>query len=217
MTLVPVPGYGAGVLEPVGNLAQYIDSSLMAGHLWKPLWDPEGLLSTLPAIATCLLGVLSGEWLRTRVSSLRTVRDLAIGGIVLASVGLLWGLWFPINKSLWTSSYTLFTAGAALLMLALCYWLIEVRGVERWAVPAYVLGLNPLTAFVGSGLMARVLILTKVSAGGEEISLQRWIYSNLFASWAGPLNGSLAYAIAFLALWIALLWIPYRRGWRLRA
>jgi predicted acyltransferase len=145
------------------------------------------------------------------------VRDLTLGGIMLTVVGLGWGLWFPINKSLWTSSYTVFTAGAALLMLALCYWLIEVRGADRWAAPAYVLGLNPLTAFVGSGLMARMLILAKVNAGGEEISLQRWIYTHLFASWAGPLNGSLAYAIAFLLLWIGLLWWPYRRGWRLRA
>ncbi len=217
MTLVPVPGYGPGVLEPVGNLAQHIDFSLLAGHLWKPEWDPEGLLSTVPAIATCLLGILCGEWLKPRPPSARTVRDLALGGVLLTAAGLLWGLSFPINKSLWTSSYTVFTAGAALLVLALCYGLIEVRGWERWATPAYVFGLNPLTAFVGSGVMARLLILIKVGSGGEEVSLQRWIYTHGFASWAGPRNGSLAYAVVFLLFWIVLLWVPYRRGWRLRA
>lgn len=217
MTLVPVPGFGAGVLQPIGNLAQFVDNALLHGHLWKPEWDPEGLLSTVPAIATCLLGALTGEWLRRREPGMRVVRDLVLAGAGLALLGSLWGLLFPINKSLWTSSYVVFTAGAALLMLAPCYWLIEVRATERWAVPAYVLGANALTAFVGSGLMARILILWKVDGGEGPISLQRWIYLNGFASWAGPLNGSLAYAIGFLLVWVAILWLPYRRGWRLRA
>jgi predicted acyltransferase len=217
MTVVPVPGVGAGVLEPIGNLAQFIDNSLLHGHLWKPEWDPEGLLSTLPAIGTCLLGALTGDWLRRREPSGSVVRGRVIAGGVAVAVGLGWGLIFPINKSLWTSSYVVFTGGAALLCLAACYWLIEVRAIDRWAVPAYVFGANALAAFVGSGLMARSLILVKVPGVDGPISLQRWIYLHGFASWAGALNGSLAYAIAFTLLWIGLLWIPYRRGWRWRA
>ncbi|HWA16826.1 MAG TPA: heparan-alpha-glucosaminide N-acetyltransferase domain-containing protein [Gemmatimonadales bacterium] len=217
MTLVPVPGFGPGVLEPIGNLAQYIDNSLLHGHLWKPEWDPEGLLSTLPAIATCLIGAQVGHWLRRQEPSGRTVRDMILAGAGGLAIGWAWGLVFPINKSLWTSSYAVFTAGAALLTLAPCYWLIEVRRNDRWALPAYVMGANALAAFVGSGLMARLLILIQVDGGKGPISLQRWIYLHSFASWAGPLNGSLAYAIAFTLFWVLLLWLPYRRGWRWRA
>lgn len=217
MTLVPVPGYGAGVLDPIGNLAQYIDNALLHGHLWKAEWDPEGLLSTMPAVATCLIGAVVGDWLRRNPPGVRSVYRMLGAGVALVVVGLLWGMAFPINKSLWTSSYVLFTAGAALLVLAPCYWLIEVRGTDRWAVPAYVLGLNALVAFVGSGLMARLLIMTKVPSPDGPISLQRWIYLNGFASWAGPLNGSLAYAIVFLLVWVGILWVPYQRKWRLRA
>lgn len=217
MTLVLVPGYGAGVLEPIGNLAQYIDNALLHGHLWKPEWDPEGLLSTLPAIATCMLGAQLGHYLRTRSPSVRVVRDMMVAGIAGVALGLVWGLAFPINKSLWTSSYVVFTAGAALLTLAPCYWLIEVRRKDGWALPAYIFGANALAAFVGSGLMARILILVKLDGADGPISLQRWIYLNGFASWAGPRNGSLAYAIAFTLCWMLLLWLPYRRGWRWRA
>ena len=217
MTLVPVPRFGAGHLEPVGNLAQYVDSHLLAGHLWKAEWDPEGLLSTIPAIATCLLGAFTGEWIRRTIPSARGAAGLVAMGTLLVGAGLLWGHWFPINKNLWTSSYVVFTAGAALVLLAGCYWLIEVEGAERWAHPAYIFGANPLIVFVGSGLMARVLARVEVGAGDGTVSLQRWLYERLFASWAGPLNGSLAYAIAFVLLWLLLMWPVYRAGWKIRA
>ncbi|MEO8140152.1 MAG: heparan-alpha-glucosaminide N-acetyltransferase domain-containing protein [Gemmatimonadota bacterium] len=218
MLLVPVPGYGAGVFEPVGNLAQYIDSRVLAGHMWKPEWDPEGLLSTVPAVATCLIGVLTGEWLRGTRPQGRVLSGMLVAGLVLLLAGLIAGRWLPINKSLWSSSYVLFTGGAALLTLALCYWLIDMRGWERWARAAYVFGANPLIVFVGSGVMARLLNLVRVTDGAGGVwSLQRWCYERLFASWAGPLNGSLAYAIAFVGLWWLLMWIPYRRRWSLRA
>lgn len=217
MTLVPVPGFGPGHLEPVGNLAQYIDSHLLAGHMWKADWDPEGLLSTLPAIATCLLGAFTGEWLRGKTPSARSAATLLGAGAVLAAAGLCWGIWFPINKNLWTSSYVVFTAGAALLVLAGCYWLIEVRGTERWALPVYVFGANPLTVFVASGLMARILGRVQIGAADGTVPLQRWLYERLFASWAGPLNGSLACAIAFVLFWLLLMWPVYRAGWRVRA
>jgi predicted acyltransferase len=217
MTLVPVPGFGPGHLEPVGNLAQYLDSHLLAGHMWKADWDPEGLLSTLPAIATCLLGAFTGEWLRGKPPSARCAGELLVAGAALVAVGLLWGIWFPINKNLWTSSYVAFTAGAALLLLAGCYWLIEVRGVERWADPALIFGANPLTAFVASGLMARILGRIQVAGPESPVALQRWIYERGFASWAGPLNGSLAYAVGFVLLWLVLMWPLHRAGWRIRA
>jgi predicted acyltransferase len=218
MLLVPVPGYGAGVLEPVGNLAQYIDSHLLAGHMWKTDWDPEGLLSTAPAVATCLIGVLTGMWLRSDRPRATTATGMLTAGVMLTLAGLVANLWLPINKNLWSSSYVLFTGGAALLTLAFCYWLIDLRKWERWAGPACVFGANPLTVFVGSGLMARLLNLVKVGDGAGGVwSLQRWCYERLFASWAGPLNGSLAYALMFVGLWWLLMWIPYSRRWTLHA
>ncbi len=218
MLLVPVPGYGAGVLEPVGNLAQYLDSHLFAGHMWKPEWDPEGLLSTVPAVATCLIGVLTGMWLRGDRARGITAAWMAASGALLLEAGLGASLLVPINKNLWSSSYVLFTGGAALLTLALCYWFIDMRGGQRWAGPAYVFGANPLTVFVGSGLMARVLNLLQVGDGAGGVwSLQRWCYERLFASWAGPLNGSLAYALSFVGLWWLLMCIPYAKRWILRA
>ena len=217
MTLVPVPGFGPGHLEPVGNLAQYLDQLLLRGHMWRPEWDPEGLLSTMPAIATCLLGALTGEWLQHSRPTARVSAILLLAGVALTAAGLGWGHWFPINKSLWTSSYVVFTAGAALILLAACYWLIETGGVEGWARPAYVFGVNPLLAFVGSGLMARILGRMQVGSGEGAIPLQRWLYERLCASWAGPLNGSLVYAMGFVGLWLLLMWPVYRRGWRIRA
>lgn len=217
MTLVPVPGFGPGHLDPIGNLAQYIDSYLLAGHTWKPDWDPEGLLSTLPAIASCLLGGFTGDWLRRQTPSARIVLQLLLAGFVLTGLGWFWGFWFPINKNLWTSSYVIFTAGAALITLAFCYWMIEVRRSRRWATPAYIFGANPLAVFVASGLMARILGRVTVGSADGSVSLQRWIYQEGFASWAGPLNGSLAYAIAFVLLWLLLMWPMYRAGWKIRA
>lgn len=216
MTLVPVPGYGAGHLEPVGNLAQYLDSHLFPGHMWKAEWDPEGLLSTMPAIATCLLGAFTGEWIRGKTPDRRALLGLVGAGAVLVAVGLVWGIWFPINKSLWTSSYVVFTAGAALLGLAACYGSIEVWGRTGWATPALVFGANPLTAFVGSGLMARIIGRVQVAGSEGPISVQQWLYRTLFAGWAGPLNGSLAYAVVFVLVWLAILWPVYRAGWRVR-
>ncbi len=125
MKLVPVPGYGPGILEYEGNLCAFIDSKLLAGHLYKPGFDPEGILSTLPAVATTLLGTLTGDWLRSSKSVLQKTAGLFTGGIVLALSGLLLHPFFPINKQLWTSTYVIFSAGAALLLLGICYWLIE--------------------------------------------------------------------------------------------
>ena len=212
MTRVPVPGYGAGVLEPVGNLAQYVDSHLLAGHMWKPDWDPEGLLSTIPAIVTCLLGIYAGEVLRSGEPPADRTARLAVSGFLALMAGWIWNGWFPINKNLWTSSYVLFTGGIALLTLAVLYWTIDVRQWKRWATPLCVFGVNALLAFVLSGLLARLLLAWKV--GGT--SARTWIYEHSFASWAGPINGSLAFAVAYVVLWYLVLLVLDKRGWYVR-
>jgi predicted acyltransferase len=204
-----------GDLTVDGNLAARVDRFLLGGHLWKPTWDPEGLLSTLPAIATTILGFLAGERLRaaeTKENGHETAATLFSAGWALILVGLLWSIWFPINKSLWTSSYVLFTAGAALQLLAGLYWLLDVKKWRGWARPAVVFGRNAIAVFVLSGLAAKSLILYEVErADGSLASLYQLLYETAFASWAGPLRGSLLFAMATILFWWLAMWVLYRR------
>jgi predicted acyltransferase len=210
MSWVPVPGIGAGVLEPGQDLGSYIDRAVFGtNHLWASsrTWDPEGLLSTLPAVATVLLGIFAGEWLRSQRMPARKVLGLAVAGVVGVVLGLLWNEVFPINKKLWTSSFVVFTAGMGAVGLALCYWLVDVKGYRRWTLPFLVLGMNAITAYFLAELMAIQLEITPV--GG--ISLKEWIYQNAFATWLSPVNASLAYAIAFVFFWMVVMWGFYRK------
>jgi predicted acyltransferase len=217
MILVPVPGGAAGDLTPEGNLAAWLDRALMNGHLWRPRWDPEGLLSTVPAISTTLLGIVAGLCLGSEWTPSRKAAGLAIGGAVAVAIGLAWGVVFPINKNIWTSSYAVFTAGAASLLLAACYWIIDVRGWRRWTTPFVVLGVNAITLFVASGLLVKTLALIRVTADdGREMAVSRWAYLEWFASIASPKNASLLYAIANLVLLFVLLWWMHRRRIHLR-
>ena len=213
MIRVPVPGGLAGDLSPDGNLAAWLDRALMRGHLWRPTWDPEGLLSTVPALATTLFGVVSGMCLRSELPPERKVRALAIAGVVGIVLGLLWDPAFPINKNLWSSSYAVFTAGAASLGLALCYWAVDVRGWRAWTPPFVVLGTNALVLFVASGLLVKTLALIRLTGpGGVEMSASRYAYLSWFAPFAAPKNASLLYALANLAvLFIPLAWMYRRR------
>ena len=204
MTLVPVPGYGKGHLDPEGNLAAYIDRALMNGHLWRPRWDPEGWLSTLPAIATTLLGGFAGRWLNSSAAASKKILGLVVAGVAGLAVGELWNIWFPINKNLWTSSYTVFTAGFACLLLALCYWLIEVKGWKRWGLPFQVFGANAIFAYVLSIVFAKAGYLVKFTAGGQRTTLQGYIYQHFFAPLASPRMSSLLFAIFF----VILCWLP---------
>ncbi|MBA2646335.1 MAG: DUF5009 domain-containing protein [Pyrinomonadaceae bacterium] len=211
MTLTPVPGYGAGDMSLEGNLAAYIDRTLLAGHIYKPNYDPEGILSTLPAIATTLIGVLAGHWLRSSRAPLDKVKGMVMAGVAGVLLGWLWHQSFPINKPLWTSSYVLLTGGMALLFLALCFWLIDIKDFRRWALPFVVFGVNALAAFFLSGLVARVMMLWKVSrADGSQVALKTFVYETLFASWASPINASLLFALCFVLAFLGLMTILYR-------
>jgi len=211
MKLIPVPGYGAGVLDYKGNLASYIDLKFLSGHLYEPTFDPEGILSTFPAIVTAVLGTLTGDWLRTNKRPVTKTLGLLAAGAALTALGLALHPYFPINKKLWTSTFVLFTAGAALLLLAGCYFLIDGRGSKRWATPFFILGTNAIAAYVGSILMVKLLTLVNVSSGSEKITLPVWVYQHLFVPWAGNLNGSLAYAVCYVLLWLGLMTPFYRK------
>jgi predicted acyltransferase len=187
LTWVPVPGHGPGVLLPGIDLGAYLDSAVMGRHLLHETWDPEGLLSTLPAIATTLAGVLAGHWLRAAPSARRCVAGLALGGIGAIAIGELWNLWLPINKSLWTSSYAVFTAGTALVGIAFCYWLIDLRGYRRWATPFIIYGTNAILAYYLSTLLTKLLALIHVAgAGGHPTTLQLYLFDRLFEPLASP-------------------------------
>ncbi len=214
MTRLHAPGFATGDLTKEGSLASFVDRVIFGPHIWKQgkVYDPEGLLSTIPAIVTTLFGVLTGQWLRTDKSQYEKVAGLFVAGAVCVVIGWGWHPFFPINKSLWTSSYVFLTGGLALEFLALCYWLIDVNGYKRWAKPFVVFGVNAIALFVGTGVIARLMGLIKVPLGdGTTISLQSWIFRNLFLTWATPINASLAYAIAFILVWLGLMWILYSR------
>jgi len=212
MVLVPVPGYGAGRLDVAGNLAAYLDRLLLLGHLWKPTWDPEGPLSTLPAIATAILGTFLGEFLRQKPAPGEAVKKMLLWGAAGLAAGQLWNFSFPINKSLWTSSYVLFTAGSALVLLAICHWLIAVRGWKGWAAPFVWYGMNPLALFVFSGMLAKMMGIWHITdASGERDSVKGYIYQNFFEPLGSAKNASLLFALTYVAFWLAVAWLLYRR------
>ncbi|WP_435019118.1 acyltransferase family protein [Tundrisphaera sp. TA3] len=219
LTLVPVPGYGAGDLRRGHDITSYVDRALMPGHLYKKDYDPEGLLSTLPAVATCLSGVLAGHWLRSGRDRYEIAAGLFVAGLAAILAGTWWGAVYPINKALWTSSYVLLSGGLALQGLAACYWLIDVQGHRKWAGPFLVFGANPLSAFVLAGLFAKLSTLIKVAGpGGKPVNLHKLIMDWLSSpSWMSPLNASLAYALLFLASCWLVIGVLHMSGVRLRA
>jgi len=225
MTLVPVPGTGTiGALtlnEPGSTLAAWSDRVILGEkHIWSSskTWDPEGPLSTLPAVATALFGVLVGQWISDKRRSLQErVLELFGWGAIGMVIGRLWGAIFPINKGLWTSSYVVFTAGFACVALATCIWLIDIHEIRRWSKPFVIYGVNPMVAFVGSGIMARTIgSLIKVNYNGKPTSLQAVTYKVMFEPYFDPKFASMLWGLSFVMLWLGILWIFYRKNWFLR-
>jgi predicted acyltransferase len=206
---VPAPGYAAGDLTKEGSLPSFVDRVVFGKHVWAQakVYDPEGILSTIPALVTTLIGVLTGSWLRSERSRIEKAAGMFVAGAVLVAIGWGWNAFFPINKALWTSSYVMFTGGLALQFLALCYWVIDIKGYRRWAKPFEIFGLNAIALYVFAGLLADSLGLIKV--GGESVG--EWIYERLFASWLSPINASLAFAIGFVLFCLFFMWLLYRR------
>jgi predicted acyltransferase len=226
MTALPVPGEGTiGALlldSPPRTMAAWVDRTVLdwsrwglGNHLWgsSVTWDPEGVLSTVPAIGTAMLGNLAGRWIAERRPLTERLAGLSAAGALAMMVGTMWGWVFPINKSLWTSSYVLFSAGLAALALATVMWIIDFNRVRRGTGFFVIYGVNPIVAFVGSAVMARCIYsIFKVTWDGRRIPLQEGIYRTLFASWLSPINASLAFAIAFVLLWYGILSVLHRRG-----
>jgi predicted acyltransferase len=226
MTVLPVPGEGTiGALlldEPSRTMAAWVDRLVLdwsrvglGNHLWASsvTWDPEGVLSTIPAIGTAMLGNLAGRWIGEKRPLSERLAGLSSVGALGMMTGLMWHWSFPINKSLWTSSYVLFSAGVAAVALSTVMWIVDFNRVRRFTRLFVVYGTNPIVAFVGSAVMARCIYsIFKVNYAGTRIPLQEGIYRTLFASWLSPVNASLAFAVAFVLFWYGVLSLLHRRG-----
>ena len=221
MTLIPVPGeseIGALLLHTKDrNLAAWLDRAILgANHIWtgSVTFDPEGPFSTTPAIATAMLGSIAGRWIALRDKPLleRIVGLFAAGSLGMV-LGLMWNWSFPINKNLWTSSYVIFTAGMACVSIATIMWIVDHYNVKWWTKPFVVFGVNPIVAFVGSGVMARLIYtLWHVNYHGASVSIQNAMYQILFASWLPPRVASLGFALAFVLMWYGILLVLYKRN-----
>ncbi len=231
-TLVPVPDTGVPgrfVLDkPDQLLSAWLDRTVFGlNHLWSgsKTWDPEGLLSTIPAVGTMMLGTFAGKSIgRTQVPLTERLAGLFAVGALAMMLGLMWNWVFPINKSIWTSSYVIFTAGMGAVSLATCMWIIDVMQWRRWTFPFVVYGTNPMLAFLGSGLMARGIasIWTWETSPATalqpatRISAQTFVFKTVYASWLPPREASLAYAVCFVLLWFLILWAAWKRGYVLK-
>jgi predicted acyltransferase len=206
-----------GSLERGSNIVDRFDSWLMLPWLYDKGHDPEGLLSTLGALATTLSGALGGFLLRRPGRSpLGKVWDMVLAGAACLAAALLWSRLAPFNKNLWTPSYVLLTSGWAFLALALCHWLIDLRGWRAWAQPFIVYGSNAIAAYVGVGLMAYTVVGIRVPDGlGQSIRLKTWLYQHLYqswiAAWLGDRVSSAAWGASYVALWWFLMWLLYRK------
>lgn len=227
LTLVPVPGFGAGHFDSYGNLPAYIDRAVFGvRHLWPygltpgvgVTYDPEGILSTLPAICNVLIGILAGEWLRTNRSGAQKATVLAAIGGLLFLLGRLGDPVMPINKRIWTPTFVLLSAGVSLMVFAVTYVLVDLRRSRWWNPPALIFGTNAILGFALSNVIITLLSLMHLpGAAGNAVTLQGWIYAKGFASWLAPINASLAYAIALVLLNMALIYPLYRKRIFLKA
>lgn len=205
MIYVPVPGIGAANLHEGTNLAAYVDNYLLPGHLWSvtKTWDPEGILSTIPAFATGIMGMLAGLYFRTQT------RLLTMAGLFCIVLGAVWDLYFPINKALWTSSFVLYTAGWAIVLLCLLYWLVDVQHSKAWTKPFVIFGVNPMLVFFFSGIIPRALNMVEIEGIGLSAFLQDFLFASRITD---PYLASLAGALCYLLIWYVILQFFYRRG-----
>ena len=221
MFYYPVPEIGAGVFEKGKNFAAYIDSMFLSGHMWSATktWDPEGLFSTLPAIATSLIGAITGDYLRQSPQE-KTEKSvwMFVFGSGFLLIGAILDMWMPINKSLWTVSYTLFMAGWALCIFGIFYFLIDAKGIKKWAYPLIVYGMNAIFVFVLSGVAGRAMGLWKFNvmlSDGTfgDVSIKTIITQNLFEPYFSPLNASLLHAVAWVSVMYLVVWVMYKKKW----
>jgi predicted acyltransferase len=216
MTLVPVPGIGISNLEKGTNLAAWVDSVVLKGHMWEVTntWDPEGILSAIPAIATGIIGMFIGQLLNRTLPKLEIAKRMAIYGAVLVSVALVWNIVFPINKSLWSSSFVLYTAGLAILSLTVFYYIIDISNYKKWTKIFLFWGVNPMIVFFLSEIIPQafqMITLQNPTITTEQINLLDYLYSfGVLPFFNNPMTASLVFALIYVGFWTILLWYFYK-------
>ena len=224
MLCYPVPGIGPGVLEPGKDFGAYIDRMVLDGHMWvqSKTWDPEGLVSTIPALCSQLFGVLAGRFLLNKLSRIEQTVWLLLAGLLFVWLGVICdAILMPINKSLWTPSYCLLMTGWALLVFSAFFWLLDVNPYQplreaaaRWTRPFQIYGMNALFIFAFSGLVAKMFGFIKLAQpDGSEVSLGRTLYAPIRDLPLGAVNTSVLYALLFNACMFAIAWAMWRRKW----
>ncbi len=215
MTLMPVPGLGYASLEPETNLGAWLDYKLLKGHLWSQskVWDPEGILSTLPAIGTGILGVWTGTLLKKSWSLHEKINQVFFIGVICLLIGYFWDMVFPINKKIWTSSYVVFVGGLSMMTLASLIYLIDIKGSKSWTKHFIYFGMNSLMVFVGSGIVARLMGIIKIPVGDISMSLKSWTYQGYQYQWLDPKVSSLLFALSFMLLFYFILKWMYKHHW----
>nr|WP_294898635.1 heparan-alpha-glucosaminide N-acetyltransferase domain-containing protein [uncultured Pedobacter sp.] len=216
MTFIPVPGIGEANLGKDTNLGAWLDRLIFTkAHLWSlgVTWDPEGLLGTSPSVASGLFGVMMGIILKSKERTPENkVVWLFVYGFIAVIAGLFWDTFFPINKSLWTSSYVLYTGGLASMFLATCYWFIDVKGFTKFTKPFVIYGVNAITVFFASAIIARSMNLIKVLLDGKTVSLKQYLYQLFYTPYFSAYDASLLGAFTFVLIWYVVLWIMYKRN-----
>jgi predicted acyltransferase len=211
LKFVPVPGYGAGVLEPVGNWGNYIDQHVLAGRMQHGNWEGKSLPGSFPALVTMLMGLLAGLHLRTALPPYKKLAHLYFYGSVCMAAGSVWSLWLPINQNLWTSSLVLFMGGMSLVFLATCYYVVDIKKVSWWTLPCLIFGMNSIAVWVFSQLGMKSLMAIHI-AGPNGVTVDLWkAGGDRLACYLGPLNGSLAFAILYELFWLGVMGILYWR------
>lgn len=216
MTLIPVPGIGEANLEKGTNLASWIDSILLKGHMYRGTitWDPEGILSTIPSIVNGIIGLLIGQVLQANTIKIQKAQKMGIIGTILIFFGLIWDIVFPINKSLWTSSYVLYTTGLATVFLTILYYIIDISNYKKGFKPFLIWGVNPMIVFFTSQIIPQALIMIEFQNPhntSEKINLLNYLYSfGIAPFFNNPMTASLAGALTYVCIWTFILWIFYR-------
>ncbi|QSB28319.1 acyltransferase family protein [Flavobacterium sp. CLA17] len=216
MTLIPVPGIGEANLDKGTNLAAWLDSVLLKGHMYRGTvtWDPEGILSTIPSIVNGIIGLLIGQLLQLKIAKTDIAKKMALVGIALIIGGLLWNIVFPINKSIWTSSYVLYTTGLATTALSLLYYIIDIAAYKKGFKLFLIWGVNPMIVFFASQIIPQALVMIQFEnphKAGEQINLLSYLYGYGIAPFFGnPMMASFAGALVYVAIWTFILWIFYK-------
>ena len=213
MTLVPVPDFGPANLEPTTNLAAWLDRLIIGKHVWvyTKLYDPEGILSTLPALVSGFIGVLAGNsFMKSKSDSDKLIYLLVYGNILIVS-GMAWGMLFPINKQLWTSSYVLYSSGLAMVVLGIIYWIADIKRIRQFAPPFLAFGTNPIIAYFGSEIGVIVIGMIPIQTSTSKISLYEWLFIQYQSIGLSPVNASLMGALLYTGFWLLVVSIMYRR------